>query len=334
MLDKSQLRQAAVKSLYRSVKIANHDVAKTRLIKIASGIAAGKTISEAVASAGITGDTATVLTARIAKMAMRDAVGSEKKAGPFRRMANNIRNRRAARQAPPAQSVAPRQSLAPAAAPVASNAAAPAAKSVAPVATPTDKSVTPTGNSYDAAFDAAFNTGRESGPTQVSSSPLVELGSQARQAVNSGSSNTGTAPTSYSAIANMSAKSLQQAAPPQFSQSDLDLLSDIEANPNVAAFHHAPQRPANRIINQTPSQLPQPIQRAMDFASALPTELRQAYGSLMPSLPNRLPTPEQVRYGRINRFSTSAPTPAAATTPAAPAAAPTQIGNGRTTMTR
>jgi hypothetical protein len=199
---------------------------------------------------------------------------------------------------------------------------------------PTDKSVTPTGNSYDAAFDAAFETGREAAPTQVTRSPLVELGSQARQAVNTAAAGNSVAPTSFSVLSGANPSSLQKTVPPQFNQSDLDLLADIEANPNVPAFHHAPQRPANRIINQTPSQLPQPIQRAMDFASALPTELRQAYGSLMPSLPNRLPTPEQVRYGRINRFSTSAPTPAAATTPAAPAAAPTQIGNGRTTMTR
>jgi hypothetical protein len=159
---------------------------------------------------------------------------------------------------------------------------------------PTDKAVTPTGNSYDAAFDAAFNTGRESGPTQVASSPLVELGSQARQAVSSGASN----------MANMPAKLLQQASP---------------------------QRPPSRIINQTPTRLPQPIQQAMDFASALPTELRQAYDNLIPRIPSRLPTPEQVRYGRIGRYSTPAGTPAPAPAPVAP---PTQVGNGRTTMTR
>mgnify|MGYP000882118742 FL=1 len=167
MSNNNRLRKAAIAAVYKATKVASDDTAKKRLVKIASWLAAGKTISESVAAAGITGETATALTAKIASVAVRTKEKKKKTAGPFRRIANNIRSRRAGRMAQrqPIQAATP---TAPAAKPVAPNPVAPnpvairvaqpsaptpttpAAKSVAPtlvaksVATPpTDKLVAP-----------------------------------------------------------------------------------------------------------------------------------------------------------------------------------------------
>ncbi len=209
MSNNKQLRKAAIAAVYKATKVASDDAAKRRLVKIASWLAAGKTISASVAAAGITGETATALTAKIASVAIKNIVGSEKTAGPFRRIANNIRSRRADRMAqrqptpaakavaptPAAKAVAPTPAAkavapTPAAKAVAPTPATPAAKAVAP--TPAAKAVAPTPaakavalpsggisnagkqlvngvasspETYDQAFDKAFNTGRESLPT-------------------------------------------------------------------------------------------------------------------------------------------------------------------------
>ena len=70
MFTSSQLRQSAIATVYKATKAANDETAKRRLVKIASCLAAGKTIKEAVAAAGITGDVATALTAKLASGAL------------------------------------------------------------------------------------------------------------------------------------------------------------------------------------------------------------------------------------------------------------------------
>lgn len=142
MFTSSQLRQAAITTVYKATKVASDETAKKRLVKIASCLAAGKTIKEAIAATGITGDAAVALAAKLASSAVKDIQSTVKQARrPLRRAIGNMRDRRAARQGGGMQMQAP-QPAAPAPAPAAAMtapkpAAPPSVAAPKPVAPPT-----------------------------------------------------------------------------------------------------------------------------------------------------------------------------------------------------
>lgn len=348
MLDKNQLRSAAVKSLYRSVKVANHEATKTRLIKIASGIAAGKTISEAVVGAGVTGDTATALIARIAKVAMHDAANLEKKAGPFRRIANNIRSRRATRRAPApvtttAPTVAPTPTAAEAPAPMPEATPATTQQPKKPFGLPAPEPVNPVWEAamnrrntaadrakYDAAFDEVF--GASPATSTSSAQPLSPeaLGEQARAAIE---------PSSYSQLSTMAPSSLFKQVPTSQSADPVNQalgLTSAATAPLPAAANALLSSPLSRISRNDFNTAQQTNDIAATAVSPLPTIARllsqnQPQRSSQPQLAQAVTPPPQTNYGRIGRYSTPAATPAPLPATVAP---PTQVGNGRTTMTR